>query len=613
MSNRPIGDYAMLSDCHSAALVSGDGSVDWLCVPRFDSPSLFGRLLDDAAGHWRIRPSGDYEMRRRYLPESLVLETQVDTPTGAAMLTDALVFDEDERGHEIGRDASHVLVRVLEVTKGSVDVEVEFAPRPEYGLVHPRLQLVEGGLVARGGSAVLTLAGLAPTAIDGSTATWQVGLSAGETLAFALQHSASWQPLPEPWRHDEIERRLNATLQGWRSWSKLHQSYDGPWRELVHHSGRVLQGLTYQPTGAVIAAATTSLPEQVGGSRNWDYRYGWIRDASLTLNALWVAACPDEAKRFLSWVMGAAGTSLQRETGLQIMYGVGGEHDLSERELDHLAGWRASRPVRVGNAAWSQRQLDIYGELLDATYRLREQLGDLDESTRTFLRDVADAAAAQWEEQDQGIWESRGGPQHYLYSKLMCWVALDRAIQLADQIGAADRVERWAGVRKEIRDAILRRGWSETLGSYTQILDVDGLDASTLMLAITGFLPASDERMRATIDVIATQLAAPCGLIYRYRGTDGLEGGESTFVLCTYWLAECLALAGEPEAAREVFERVTAYVNDVGLLAEEADPTTGELLGNFPQAFSHVGLVNAAWAIANAETGTDQDAGASKR
>ncbi len=601
MSSRPIGDYAMLSDCHSAALISGDGSVDWLCLPRFDAPSLFGCLLDDDAGHWCIRPTGDYEMSRRYLPKSLVLETTMVTPGGSATLTDALVFDAGERGHAIGQNAPHVLVRVLEATSGSLTIDAEFAPRPEYGIVHPRLQAIDGGVLARGGSAVLVLTAPPATAIDGSTARWHLELEAGDSIAFALQFATSSDARPQPWLPQEIQRRLSATCQGWHSWSGMHQSYQGPWDDLVHHSGRVLQGLTYQPTGAVIAAPTTSLPEQVGGERNWDYRYGWIRDASMTLNALWIAACPDEAADFVSWIVGAAGTSMQRDTRLQIMYGIGGEHDLSERELPHLRGWRDSRPVRVGNGAWNQQQLDIYGELLDAVYRLREQLGELDDTTRTFLADVADVAAARWTEPGQGIWESRGEPQHFLYSKLMCWVALDRAILLAEQLRATDRVERWSGVRADIRDTILQRGWNERVGSYTQVLDGDELDASALMLAIVGFLPATDPQMRATIDVIAKELAAPCGLLYRYRSEDGVEGDESTFVLCTYWLVECLASAGEPAAAREVFERVTAYANDVGLLSEEADPSTGELLGNFPQAFSHVGLVNAAWAIGRAE------------
>ncbi len=603
MSSRPIADYAMLSDCHCAALVSGEGSIDWLCLPRFDAPSLFGRLLDDDAGHWCIRPAGDYEMSRRYLPESLVLETTMVTPGGTATLTDALVFDADERGHAIGQHAPCVLVRVVEATSGSVIIEAEFAPRPEYGIVHPRLAVIDGGVLARGGSAVLVLAAPPPAAIEGSTARWCLELQADDTIAFALQFSTTSDPRPQPWPPQEIQRRLDATGQGWRSWSELHQSYQGPWAELVHHSGRVLQGLTYQPTGAIIAATTTSLPEQVGGQRNWDYRYGWIRDASMTLNALWIAACPDEAAQFVSWIVDAAGTGMQRDTRLQIMYGVGGECDLSERELPHLRGWRDSRPVRVGNGAWSQQQLDIYGELLDAVYRLREHLGELDGTTCTFLADVADVAAQRWREPGQGIWESRGGPQHFLYSKLMCWVALDRAILLAPLLGAADRVEAWSRVRAEVRDTILDRGWNDRVGSYIQVLDGDELDASALMLAIVGFLPATDPRMRATIGAISKELAAPCGLLYRYRpedGPDGLGGGESTFILCTYWLAQCLALAGEPAAASEVFERVTAYANDVGLLSEEANPSTGELLGNFPQAFSHVGLVNAAWAIAQA-------------
>jgi GH15 family glucan-1,4-alpha-glucosidase len=371
----------------------------------------------------------------------------------------------------------------------------------------------------------------------------------------------------------------------------------------VYHSGRVLQALTYQPTGAIVAAPTTSLPEVVGGERNWDYRYAWIRDASFTLDALWVAACPDEAEKFFSWMAKAASSKLRADADLQIMFRIHGGEDLTERVLGHLPGWRDSRPVRVGNGAWNQRQLDVYGELLAAAERLADQLGDLDEESKGFLTSVADIAAKRWTEQDHGIWEVRDEPRDFLYSKLMCWVALDRAIRIADLIGAADRTDRWTTTRDEIRQAILERGWSDRAGAFAQSFGSDQLDASNLMLAIVGFLPPDDPRMLATIEAVERDLTDDRGLVYRYRADDGLPGEEGTFLLCTFWLAHALALAGKLDRARVTFERAVAYANDVGLLSEEVDEPTGELLGNFPQAFSHIGLINAAWAIAEAERG----------
>jgi len=437
--------------------------------------------------------------------------------------------------------------------------------------------------------------------VDGATATARIRLSAGQAAVFALGHGQRTAAPLSPWAPEEITARLDDTVEGWRSWSAIHQNYKGPWRELVHHSGRVLQALTFAPTGAIVAAPTTSLPETVGGERNWDYRYTWVRDASLTMEALWVAACPDEAGKFFTFLADAAATQLQSAMDLQIMFGVGGERDLSERELPHLSGWRDSRPVRVGNGAWRQRQLDVYGELLLAAQRLVDQLGELDPVTRRFLAAAADTAAARWREKDQGIWEVRGEPRDFLYSKLMCWVALDRAIALASHLGAEDRVSDWAASRDEIRAAILERGWNERAGAFTQAFGSEDLDASNLMLVISGFLPGDDPRMRATIDAIAKRLTDKRGLVYRYLAHDGLSGAEGTFLLCTFWLAQAQALTGEVEAATATFERALAAINEVGLLAEEVDPRNGEMIGNFPQAFSHIGLVNAAWAITQAQ------------
>jgi GH15 family glucan-1,4-alpha-glucosidase len=600
MDSMPIGDYAMLSDCHSAALVSRDGSVDWFCCPRFDAPTIFGRLLDERAGHFSIRPVGSYRASRRYADQTMVLETTFTSTSGTggtAVLTDALAVGPGERGHDLGAESPGVLLRRLACTSGNIEAEVSYAPRPEYGLIEPMLTPVPGGVGARGGPHRLLLSTPVPFTVNGATATAQVRLAAGQAAVFAVGHGQLLGPPLAAWTSDEITAGLADTAESWRSWSVIHQTYEGPWRELVHHSGRVLQALTFVPTGAIVAAPTTSLPETIGGERNWDYRYTWVRDASLTMAALWVAACPDEASKFFAFLAHAAASQPQPALDLQIMFGVGGERDLSERELPHLAGWRGSRPVRVGNCAWTQRQLDIYGEVLSTAQLLADKLGELDPETQEFLTAAADTAAIRWQEKDQGIWETRGEPQHFLYCKVMCWVALDRAIALAGHLGAEHRVLDWAAARDEIRCAILARGWNDRVGAFTQAFGSDALDAANLMLAITGFLPADDPRMKATIDATATRLTDKRGLVYRYLTNDGLTGGEGAFLLCTFWLAQAQVLAGDVDAATATFERAVAAMNDVGLLAEEVDPASGEMIGNFPQAFSHVGLINAAWAI----------------
>ncbi len=620
-SGRPIADYALLSDRHGAALVSVDGSIDWLCYPRFDSPSVFGRILGDNAGHWSVRVANASEVHRRYVDRTMVLETTYVTPTGTAVVVDALAMGEGNRGHALGRDAPHLLLRQIRCDHGEVTIDVDYVPRPEYGLVAPLFDAVDGGVRATGGADSLMLSCPTPMTVESSSASVQLSLREGQQAGLALHHRKQADgEAARIWAQDEIAERMTDTIAAWQSWSELHQAYVGPWHDLVHHSGRVLQALSFQPTGAICAAPTTSLPESIGGTRNWDYRYSWVRDASLTIEALWVAACPDEANEFFDYITASSAGSLDDDGDLQIMFGIGGERDLTERELPHLPGWRGSSPVRVGNGAWRQRQLDVYGELLSAVHRLSDRLfdpvgrvgpqaeggkwetpPDLVASTRQFLVALADTAGARWQEKDRGIWEVRGEPQHFVYSKLMCWVALDRAIGLADHLGAADRVEAWTGTREQIRDAILREGWNDGIGAFTQSFGSDELDASNLMVPIVGFLPADDPRVLATIEATADRLTDARGLVYRYRAHDGLEGGEGSFLLCTFWLAQALALAGQTDRARAVFERAAAFVNDVGLLAEEVDATTGELLGNFPQAFSHIGLINAAWAISQAE------------
>ncbi len=602
MSSVPLRHHALLSDCRSSALVTAAGSVDWLCLPRFDSPSVLGRLLDDDAGHFSIAPAtGDCTASWRYRLPGLVLETTWSCPDGQLVVTDALALGAHERGHDLGGASPGVLLRHVRCTGGQVPVRVEYVPRPEFGLVHPRLAASPGGVVSHGGATVLVLSTNFGLDVDEARASATATLVAGQSRAFALQQGDAWGAEPAPWKPRRIRRRLSGTETSWRSWSRLHQRYDGPLRELVHHSGVVLRGLTYARSGAIVAAPTTSLPEGVGSGRTWDYRYTWVRDASMTMQGLFIAACPDEAGRFFAFLSRAAATQLDRGLDLQIMFGVGGERDLSEREIGHLSGWCDSGPVRAGNEAWGQRQLDVYGSLLDAAYTLRVQLGELDDGTRRFLVAAVEAAAGRWGEDDQGLWEVRGPARPYLHSKLMCWVALDRGLAMIDQLGCQEKAADWAAARDEVRAAILSQGWSEGVGAFTQYFGSDELDASVLLMAVVGFLPPEDHRILSTIDAVDRGLRDEHGLVYRYRGGDGIDAPEGSFLLCTFWLAEALAVTGQVDRARDVLFRAAGCATELGLLSEQVDGTGGELLGNFPQAFSHLGLVNAAHAVAEAE------------
>jgi GH15 family glucan-1,4-alpha-glucosidase len=596
----PIAAYGLLADCNSAALVDRDGSVSWLCLPRYDSPAVFARILDQDGGHWLIRPTGSYRSERRYLPGTLVIETTFATKTGSVKLTDAMAFAEGQRHHELGLGAPHLVLRSVEGLVGEVELQLELAPRPEYGLVKPLFRATESGGRTFGGPNQIVVSSGVATEIEDSTMATTFTLSAGDSVGFALQWAPPEGPAPQPFAPEQVAARIEDTVDAWRSWEAEHDIYDGPHRELVRLSSRVLKGLSYRSTGAIVAAPTTSLPETVGGERNWDYRYAWIRDASLTLEALYIGACSDEAEDFVSFMTSSAGGRAS-ERSLQIMYGIGGEHDLTERELPHLSGWRDSAPVRVGNGAWGQTQLDVYGELLNSLYLYREQLGDLHVEIQRFVADLANTAARRWRETDAGMWEMRGEPRHHLSSKVLCWSALDRAVALAPQLGMHAEVEHWTAERDQIRDAVLTRGWSEARQAYVQSFDSTELDAAQLLMPILGFLAATDERMRSTIDAIAAELTED-GLVLRYRNeegvnADGLTGEEGTFVICSFWLVSALAKAGEVDRAQELFDKLVSYANDLGLLAEEIDTASGELLGNFPQAFSHIGLITAAWEI----------------
>ncbi len=583
-----IGDYGFVSDCRSAALIDRAGSVDWWCVPRFDSPSVFGRLLGPDAGHWSLHPSAAFDSTRNYVPDSLVLRTVFTTAGGEVTVLDALGLEPGARGHEIGLRSPHVLLRRVEGSKGAVELTTEFTPRMEYGLTVPNVLRSEDGVVARGGPVALSLSGGITLSPEAGCARGRFTVHAGEQVDFRL----AFMPSSATTTEEHERATLEDTIAGWESWAQLHDGYQGRHRDAVRRSSLVLQGLTYQPTGAVVAAATTSLPEKVGADLNFDYRYAWLRDLSLTIRSLWIAACPDEANRLFRWIADAGGHLADGER-VQIMYGVEGERNLAEHELDHLPGFRDSRPVRIGNAAWDQEQLDVLGEVLDAVEQLREQLGELDEPTRELLVTLANRAAATWREPDAGMWEARDERRQYVSSKVMCWVALDRAVRLAPLLGDGVELERWEEARERVRVAVLTKAWSERAGAYTGAFGSDDLDASVLLLPLVRFLPAREERMWATIEAVERELG-DIGLVRRWP--DDPMG----FLICTYWLVECLALGGELARAEEWFARATSYANDLGLLAEEADPDRMELLGNYPQAFSHVGFINAAWRLTEA-------------
>ena len=587
-----IADYGFLSDCQSAALISRQGSLDWLCFPRFDSAPVFARLLGREGGHWSIRPAGEHQAERRYLEGTLVLETTFRTPEGEAVLRDGLLFETGSRGHEIGMSVPHVMVRQLRGISGRVEFVCEFAPCFEYGLTHPRLERIPGGVRAAGGAVELDL--FSPGVdfeIGENAARACFEVTAENPVGFTLAYSRAFPLGPVEQAVPDPGAALEDTAEAWRSWSAMHEGYQAGHQQAVRRSALVLQGLTYQPSGAVVAAATTSLPEVLGGDANWDYRFVWLRDLTLMLRALWIAACPNEPERFFQWIDRAGG---RLGEVVQIMYGVEGERRLTETCAEALEGYAGSSPVRIGNAAWHQRQLDVLGEVLDGAYELREQLGELDENVRALLVALADRAAEVWQDDDAGMWEARDEERPYLSSKVMCWVALDRAIKLAGLLGAERRIADWRRARDEVRAAVLERGWCEEAGAYTGAFGSTHLDASVLLLPLVGFLPATDERMRATIFAIERELGAGGGLLKRWPGE------ENGFLIVSFWMVECLVLLGETEKAERRFAELLRYSNDLGLMAEMADPDGGRLLGNFPQAFSHVGLINAAWRLSQA-------------
>jgi GH15 family glucan-1,4-alpha-glucosidase len=596
----PIADYAFLSDCHTGALVAPDGAIDWLCIPSFDSPSVFGSLLDRQAGFFRFGPFQiAHPTARTYVPGTNVFETTWKTPSGWAVIRDALTLG--PRDHEdtvtphtrppADDDADHMLVRTVECLEGHVEIELVCEPAFDYGATPATWTPVEGvdhAVDAAGAGVTFRLVSDLPVDVEGESVRAHHVLQAGERAYCAL----SWaEELAAPQDYGEAAARLDATTSFWRRWLSSARIPDHRLRDPVQRSALTIKGLTYMPTGATVAALTTSLPETPGGERNWDYRYTWIRDTTFTLQALHFLNLDWEAGEFMEFVGDLEPTE---DGSLQIMYGIDGRRDLHETTRDDLTGYSGARPVRIGNGAFDQRQNDVFGAVLDSILLHTRHSARLPRRLWPIVQTQAECATQVWRNPDQGIWEARGKPQHYVSSKLMCWVALDRAAKLAEIRGDPGSQEKWRATADEIRADILEHGARD--GVLRQHYETDSLDASTLLAAIFGFLPHDDPTLHKSVMAIANDLSED-GFVLRYRTDetdDGLSGKEGTFLICSFWLVSALAIVGEQQAARDLMERLLRVASPLGLYAEEFDVATGRHLGNFPQAFSHLALIEAA-------------------
>ena len=592
-----IEDYAFLSDTQTGALVSRDGCIDWLCLPRFDSPACFASLLGEAKnGHWRFFPEDKVlHTQRSYRGDSLILETVMKTNGGSVRLIDFMP----------PRGTDPDIVRIIEGLEGEVRMHTELIIRFEYGLIIPWVRQVDDGLEAIAGPDGLILRTPVETSGRDLTTVATFTVKKGQRVPFVLTWFASHE---EPPRAINPEHALRDTEKFWRDWSQ-RWTYRGPWRDPIARSLIVLKGLTYAPTGGLVAAATTSLPEHIGGVRNWDYRYCWLRDATFTLVTLLRVGYRDEAKAWRDWLLRAiAGSAAQ----MQIMYGVKGERWLDEREIPWLGGYEGSRPVRVGNAASNQFQLDVFGEVLLAMYESHRAGLETAEPEWRLQIELMRFLESNWNQPDEGIWEVRGGRKQFTHSKMMAWVAFDRAIKLAQvcACGAGDHIERWIKIRDQIHREVCEYGYNPGKKAFTQFYGSDALDASLLMMPRVGFLPPTDPRVRGTIEAIERELMVD-GFVLRYRvqdeGVDGLPGQEGAFLACSFWLASSLYMIGRKDDAKAMFERLLTLQNDLGLLSEEYDPIAKRQLGNFPQAFTHLALVNSARIIAGDERGWQQD------
>lgn len=580
-----ISDYGMIGDCYSMALVGRDGSIDWACFPRFDSPAVFCRILDDVrGGHFSATPLDIVTSYRRYMDDTNVLITTFECTEGILELTDCMPIGPVDSDGSTPVPHQAVLRRLV-CKEGEVRVMVEVAPRFEYGSFTPRFRLsspFRGEVV--GGSDALWLNSTAPMSLAGNSIVADWNLTKGQEEWVEASWTPSFGSPHELETRETMRHLLDRTVQFWRSWISACW-YDGEYQEALRRSALVLKALTYIPTGAVVAAGTTSLPEKIGGPRNWDYRYTWIRDATLTVTSLYILGFRSEADEFKAWL---ERTGAGRPEDLQIMYGIAGERMLPELELPHLAGHRGSRPVRIGNKASHQVQLDAYGQILQSTYLYGKAGGALTAENWRFAIGLADMVCKRWRDPDNGIWEIRDEPRHFVHSKLNCWVALDRAIRVAEAFGLPGDVDAWTLEREAIREWLM--SLAEPLGWFPQAAGFEDADAATLLVPAFGFLPTTHPLVERTIEVVRRELERG-GLVHRYRSPDGMAGGEGAFLLCSFWLVDCLVHSGRLEEAEELLNRLLALSNDLGLFSEEADPDTGDSLGNFPQAFTHMALV----------------------
>lgn len=582
-------DYGIIGDLHSAALISRHGSLDWLCWPRFDSPSLFARLLDkDKGGHLRIAPAGAYRSSQEYEPRTNILRTQFITEHGRASLEAFMPISEID-GHEYSEQEVHLAFRVLE---GTVTCEVEFAPRLHYAMGATTLHSHPNGVRASHGDESVTLSTAAPLAVQGDLAAGDWTGQQGQSLGFILRYG---ETLVRPFDDRDALAKHHRTAAYWEGWCARGR-FDGPWQGSILRSALTLKLLTYAPTGALVAAATTSLPETIGGTRNWDYRYSWVRDSSFTVSVLHGLGYSLEARRYIRWLRRLLRGTISNIGQLRVCYGLEGESNLPEIELTHLRGYLDSRPVRVGNDAVKQFQLDIFGSLADAIHlSYQTPDGHPDEAWRS-LQAIADHVCKHWKESDHGIWEIRGPKLRYTHSALMSWVALDRATRIATAKGLDERAVVWQEQAANIRDAILGDGWSARRNCFVQSFGSDVVDASLLLMPILGFLPADDPRVQGTIHRIREELGAG-PFIHRYKADDGLPGREGAFLICSFWMVEALAMSGEDAEARERFDALCRLAGPLGLFCEEVDPATRDPLGNFPQALTHLSLIQAALAL----------------
>jgi GH15 family glucan-1,4-alpha-glucosidase len=589
---KPIETYGLIGNLETCALVGQDGSIDWCCFPHLQSPSLFAALLDaEKGGRFRIQPASPFDTVQRYQADTNVLETEFTTDSGTVVLTDFMPMLSDDPAAPFSEPW---IYRKVECLDGSVDVDVDFEPRFNYARARTIVESIDDGVIARGNGEHASLTATFELDTDSESAYGRHRYDAGDVGWYTLQYGQRRRPTTV-----DPERLHALTRNYWRNWIHDCQGADcpfaGPFHDMITRSELVLKLLMHHRTGAIAAAPTTSLPEAIGGTRNWDYRFSWIRDAAFTIQALYKLGHFQETRDYFDWCLDVIHSESETFQPFQPMFGLQGETQLTEETLDHLSGYRGSTPVRIGNAASNQLQLDVFGELILALYETSRHQETISETTWETICDVIEYVCTLWDNKGAGMWEVRSEPEHFVHSKVMCWVALDRGIKMAGELGFDAPLEHWKAVRSEIRTAVLERGFNDSLNSFVRSFEADTLlDAAALRIPLVGFLPFDDPRVQGTITAIRERLTIDDGLVYRYEGADGLPGGEGAFLLCSFWLVDCLALSGDIEEAEQLFERILEHTSPLGLLSEEIIPETGEFLGNYPQAFSHLGLINSA-------------------